>query len=516
MGIRVLGVRSSRAGLACCATVLIATPAAAAAGVPGAPGVGDPYFPGYGNGGYTVEHYDIELDYEPDADHLRGSTEISARATQDLTAFNLDFALRPSAVVVNGEPARFGQRGSELSVLPSEPLSEGQRLVVEVDYAGVPSTVEVDGVSPWIRTSDGALAVGQPEISAWWFPGNDHPRDKASYDVAITVPRGTDVVSTGTLAGVEPTTGGPGAERSGAARAQGSTTWRWHNPTQTATYLQFLAIGDYPLETGPGAFGQSFTRAYSSGLGELRQPARDSVESTPEVLEFLAELVGDYPFPSQGGVVASEGLDFALENQMRPVYSPKFFTDGPNTSVVVHENAHQWFGDSVSLNTWRDIWLNEGFASYAEWLWSEHRDNGTAQELFEHYYNSHPADDPFWQVRPGDPGPDNVFHDAVYDRGAMAMHALRNRIGDDALLDATREWVRTKRDDTGTIEEFIAVVERHSGQRLDDFFRIWLFTSGKPEPAEENGIEPEAVKSAPSEPPAVSELDRTHRLLHQH
>ncbi|GAB2757295.1 M1 family metallopeptidase [Salinifilum aidingensis] len=491
-----------RTGVACCATALLAAPAAATGAQPGSPGIGDPYFPNYGNGGYDVEHYDIDVNYQPKTDHLSGTTRITARATQELSSFNLDFALQPESVAVNGQPAQFSQQGSEVTVTPGSEVSTGDTLSVVVDYSGVPSEVEADGVSPWIRTQDGAMAVGQPEISAWWFPGNDHPRDKARYDVAVTVPQGTQVLSNGLPAG----------HRSGA----GSTTWNWHNATGTATYLQFLAIGKYDVENKSGAFGQPFITGYSRGLGELREPARASVERTPEVLRFLSGLVGDYPFPAQGGVVAStKDMGFALENQTRPTYSPLFFTDGQNTSVVVHELAHQWFGDSVSVDTWRDIWVNEGFASYAEWLWSEHQGEGTAQELFDHYYSQYPADDPFWQVTPGDPGKDNVFASAVYDRGAMTLQALRNRIGGEALNAAAREWVKDKADSTGTVEEFIALAEKHSGQDLGGFFDTWLFTPGKPEPTPENGFPQGRARTSAHAPASVAELDRTHRLLAQ-
>ncbi|MCI2417034.1 M1 family metallopeptidase [Saccharopolyspora sp. K220] len=494
------GLRATAA--ACCATALLATPALAGSDGPGAPGAGDDYFPGYGNGGYDVSHYDIQLRYQPADDHLQGTTTIVAKPTQNLTAFNLDFALTPKSVRVNGMPAQFSQDGTELTVTPPEALPEGSLATFVVEYEGVPSTVEVGGLKPWIRTSDGALAVGQPEISAWWFPGNDHPRDKATFDIAITVPDGTEVVSNGV-----------NTRNSSLA---GWTTWNWRNTKPTATYLAFIGVGQYETSTKTGAFGQPLVTAYSENLGEFEGAAKASVERTPEVVEFLTGLLGEYPFEAQGGLVSSEGLDFALENQTRPTYSHLFFRYGANTSVVVHENAHQWFGDSVSVDAWRDIWLNEGFASYAEWLWSEQQGTGTAQELFDHYYASHPADDPFWQVLPGDPGAQNVFHDAVYDRGAMTLHALRNVVGDEALLDIVRTWAADKRYGNGTIEEFIALAEQRSGKQLDELFNTWLFTKGRPPVGEATGVPESAMHVAKAPPKAVAEIDRTHTLLHEH
>ncbi|GAA4859230.1 M1 family metallopeptidase [Saccharopolyspora cebuensis] len=496
---RVQGLRVAVA--ACCAGTFLAAPAFAGAAGPGAPGVGDDYFPGYGNGGYDVAHYDVQLRYDPAQDHLRGTTTVVATPTQDLTSFHLDFALPVESVLVNGRPAAVDHRGLELAVTPSQPLAEGELATFVVRYAGVPSSVEVDGKNPWIRTSDGALAVGQPAISSWWFPGNDHPTDKATFDVAVAVPDGTEVVSNGV--------------NTDTSSMAGWTTWKWRTTTPTATYLAFVGIGQYELHSGTGAFGQPLLTAYSDDLGHFEGPAKASVERTPEVVEFLTQLVGEYPVEAQGGLVASEGLNFALENQTRPTYSHLFFRDGANTSVVVHEIAHQWFGDSVSVDEWSEIWLNEGFATYAEWLWSEHQGTGTAQQLFDHYYASHPADDPFWQVTPGDPGAENVFDAAVYDRGAMTLHALRTVIGDAALLDVIRTWVAEKRHSNGRIDEFIALAEERSGRQLDEFFTTWLFTPGRPPAGPENGVAPGA-RTLSTPPPAVAQLDATHELVHRH
>lgn len=493
--------KALRAAAISCAACLFATPALASSSGPGAPGIGDPYFPGYGNGGYDVTHYDIQLRYQPSDDHLSGTTTIVARPTQELTSFNLDFALPVKSVRVNGAEAEFHQQGTELTVEPSRPLPENSLATFVVEYAGVPSSVDVDGFNPWVRTSDGALAVGQPEISAWWFPSNDHPRDKATFDISVTVPDGTEVVSNGV-----------NTDRSSLA---GWTNWRWRTTKPTAPYLAFLSIGQYEVSTKTGAFGQPSVTAYSENLGELEGAAKASVERTPEVLEFLSELLGEYPFEAQGGVVAAEGISFALENQTRPTYSSKFFSQGANTSVVVHELAHQWFGDSVSVDTWRDIWLNEGFATYAEFLWSESQGTGTAQELFDHYYNLYPENDPFWTVTPGDPGPDNVFHEAVYVRGALALHALRNVVGDEALLSAVRSWVAEKRYGNGTVEEFIALLEERSGKQLDEVVNAWLFTPAKPAPTAENGVLPSTTAQVKSVPPAVQQLDFTHSLLRE-
>jgi hypothetical protein len=205
-----------------------------------------------------------------------------------------------------------------------------------------------------------------------------------------------------------------------------------------------------------------------------------SFDKQPEILAFEASFFGRYPFSSSGGIVPDVTLGFALENQTRPTYSPLFFQfgDGGNDGVVVHELAHQWFGDSLTVDTWRDIWLNEGFATYAEWLWGEAQGQGTPQDNFD-FLSTIPADDAFWAGAVGDPGTANLFGDLVYTRGAMTLQALRMKVGDTAFFRIVREWARTQAGSTVSTREFIALAERISHQDLDQLFDSWL-SAGKP------------------------------------
>ena len=232
-------------------------------------------------------------------------------------------------------------------------------------------------------------------------------------------------------------------------------------------------------EPNPNDWVAGTTEAAPPTLGEV---AEASLARQPEILEWESDLFGRYPFSAAGGIVDDEDrLFFALENQTRPIYSKYFFDDSVSgDSVVVHELAHQWFGDSLAVAGWQHIWLNEGFATYAEWLWSEREGLGTAQEIFDFVYST-PADDPFWDLTIGDPGPDNVFDIAVYDRGAMTLHQLRLTIGDDDFFRLIRRWVRSYEGGNVTTDDFIALAERVSGQQLDDLFDVWLFTPSKPE-----------------------------------
>ncbi|TDB76095.1 M1 family metallopeptidase [Micromonospora sp. KC723] len=469
-----------------------------AVSAPGSPGLGDSYFPTYGNGGYDVDHYDVRLRYDPATDRLTGTTTILAKATQDLSRFNLDFLLDVESVRVNGWAARFAREGShELAVTAPRGITRGQALTIVVTYAGVPSETLVDGYTGWTRTADGALAVNEPESAWWWFPANDHPLDKATFDISVSVPAGVEVVSNG----VQP--------RPALAEPGNRVRWSWRTTTPTATYLAFLAIGQYDVVTDTAPNGQPVVNAYSTTLGELGPAARASIERTAEVVDWASGVFGPYPFEAQGGVAGPvDGIGFALETQTRPVYGPGFWRRGSNSYVVVHEQAHQWFGNSVSVAQWRDIWLNEGLATYAEWLWSEEQGEGTAQELFDFTYASYPENSGFWQVLPGDPGAGRIFHDAVYDRGAMAVHQLRLAVGDEAFFALLPAWTAAHRHGNATIAQFQASAERISGLDLDDLFTTWLFTAGRP------ALPTAAARAAlaPQQPKSWTKIREAHQV----
>jgi hypothetical protein len=202
-----------------------------------------------------------------------------------------------------------------------------------------------------------------------------------------------------------------------------------------------------------------------------------------DVIEFFEPRFGDYPFKSSGGIVDDvKGLGLALENQTRAIYGDDFFFDPVSAEdIVVHELAHQWYGNSVSVAGWQHIWLNEGLTTYAEWLYSEEAGRGTAQETFDFWYGLFSEDDPFWTLPVGDPGPDFLFEFPVYARGAMTVHQLRLAVGDRDFFRILRGWAKTNEDGNVTTDQFIAYAERVSGEELSDLFETWLFTTTKPD-----------------------------------
>jgi aminopeptidase N len=430
---------------------------------PGADGAGDPYFPAYGNGGYDVAGYDLDLRYDPKSGELGGTATITATATQDLSAFDLDLAhLTAKSVQVDGVRATARADGNELVVTPAAGIVRGAAFTVLVDYGGKPGRLTNDtlGEGGWLRTADGAVALGQPESASTWYPVNDHPSDKATFTLAMTVPDGFEVLSIG-VPGPRQTTGG-------------WTTWRWAESKPLASYLSTVAIGQYRITTSTHR-GKPMVTAVPESMPADGAAAK-SLARTGEIADFLAAAFGPYPFDSYGGfVVADDRIGYALETQSRPAYGASFFGGGENPVVVAHEIAHQWFGDSVGLERWRDIWLNEGFATYAEWLWEEHDGGPSVQRSFDRTYVAFD-----WKQRTGDPGVARLFGDGVYQRGGMTVYALRRTIGDEAFATLLTTWTSEHRDGNANTDDLIALAERLAGRDLDAFFRAWLYGTTKP------------------------------------
>jgi aminopeptidase N len=444
-------------------TTALAVPAAAqAAPSPGAAGLGDPFFPDAGNGGYDVGEYSLRLAYQPRSNKLDARADIAATATQDLSAFNLDYAgPRVRRVRVDESEATFDQQGRELVVTPAAAIGAGSSFRVRVAYRGRPGTIrDPDGTGEgWFRTGDGALALGEPRGSISWFPCNDTPTDKASFRVRATVPRRLEAISNGKLIRRE-------------ARGRG-TTYEWRASEPMATYLATLAIGNFRIDRGRAA-GVRVLNAVDPALARKSKPA---LRHTGRILRLFKRLFGPYPFSQVGAVVDRAGfIGYALETQTRPTY-----TSPPGDVVVAHELSHQWFGNSVGLERWSDIWLNEGFATWAEWRWAQAAGGPTTARQFDELY-ARPANAvAIWEPPPADPGgPARLFADSVYMRGAMTLEALRQRVGTDAFLATLRAWTAGHRHSTATTEDFIALAEQTSGQELSAFFQDWLYEPGKP------------------------------------
>ena len=211
--------------------------------------------------------------------------------------------------------------------------------------------------------------------------------------------------------------------------------------------------------------------------------AKAAVAREPEMIDFLAGVFGPYPFSAVGSIIDDQLISFALENQTRPIYSRVFFEDRGDAeadTVIVHELAHQWAGDYLSVHNWRDIWLNEGFATYAEWLWAERQGRRTAQAAFDERMSTYTPAAGSGRSGSATPAATHLFDAPIYQRGAMTLHALRVRIGDDAFFRLLKAWVSENAGGTVTTKRFIALAERVSGKQLDGFFNTWLYKRAKP------------------------------------
>lgn len=422
-------------------------------GAVGGDGAGDAYYPQDGNTGYDVSGYDVSITYDPATRRLDGVAKITATATADLTRFNLDlYALAVDGVDVGGQQAEHRQEGDhELVITPASPLVGGERFTTTVRYGGEPTVFQdrALGRSGWqISATGGAFAAGEPHSATTWFPANDTPRDKATFTLTARVPEGWSVISNGV--------------EDGSTTEGGWTSFRWVAAQPMATYLTTIAIDRWTVERSTLPDGTPVVDAYAPGA----QDGRRHQERLPEVLAFLAEEFGPYPFESAGGIYLADDIGFSLETQTRPIYAAWADLD-----TVVHENAHQWFGDSVSLENWADICLNECFASYAQWLWDEAKEGVDLDDRYRAQVER--ARDSFWGRKLYDMGRGNEFK-GVYDKGQLALHALRHRIGDDVFDRALKEWTSAHRGGNASWPEFEAHVEQVSGQDLDAFFDAWF------------------------------------------
>ncbi|GAB1514867.1 M1 family metallopeptidase [Actinophytocola sp. KF-1] len=426
-------------------------------------GAGDPYYPEDGNPGYDVTAYHVTISYDPPKQALQGDTLITAKASASLPEFNLDLqGLEVSAVTVGGQPAKYTREGDhELVITPAEAIAEGATFETRVQYGGTPESAEAGslGENGWQRSSSGgAFAAGEPHSATSWYPANDTPKDKATFKLDARVPNGWSVISNGVES---PAT--PGSD--------GWTTYHWTEPNRVATYLTTVGIDKWTFERSTLPSGVPVVSAYAPGAEGKRQ-----VESRlPEIIAFLETKFGPYPQSAAGGIYINENIGFSLETQGRPIYAA--WAEEP---VVVHENAHQWYGNSVTVDEWKDICLNECFASYAQWLWDEAK-NGV--DLDDQYRTEVArSTDRLWTGKLYDMGAGNEFT-AVYEKGPLALHALRREIGDEAFDKVLKEWPTKHRDDNASWPDFEKLVTKTSGKDLTAFFEAWF--RGDTQPADE-------------------------------
>lgn len=431
---------------------------------PGAPGIGDPYFPELGNGGYDVLHYLLDLAWDPDREHLQATTTVDAVAVRPLSRFNLDLVgLEVATVEVDGQTAAFDRTGErELEIAPEAPLAEGDDFQVVVAYEGTPEPIEglIEGLGGWQSIDGEVFVAAEPDGAASFYPVNDHPADKACYSFRLTAP--DDLVAVAN--GVQVTSG----QRGGA---EGTLTWEYEALEPMASYLVQVAIANFVIEESESDSGVPLRHVIDE---DVHEQGADGLAPTAEVMDFFVDLFGPYPFATYGGLVVDDFLGFALETQTLSLFGPNVLRE----EIIVHELAHQWYGNSVSPATWQDVWLNEGFATYAEWLWSEHADAASVDTIAVARARSAGSglDSP-----PGDPGSGDLFNRTVYIRGALTLHALRHEVGDEVFFEILREWADRYGGSSASSEDFETLAAEIADRNLADLFDVWLRSDELPD-----------------------------------
>ncbi|MEO5663931.1 MAG: M1 family metallopeptidase [Nocardioides sp.] len=418
------------------------------------------YIPDHGDDSFDVTHYALGLGYKIIGNRLDGDAVLTCVARTATTTVTLDLAgLRVSKVFLDGSPVRWRHSGSRLRI-PAR-LSAGDEFELRIRYAGSPGVLKARDLDDagWEELTDGVIVAAQPHGAPTWFPCNDRPSNKATYAITMAAPSDYYVAMSGNLL---------------ETRRRGSVTeWTWVMPQPMAPYLATVQIGRYVARDLPnnvvviapsGVKGEG----YDASFGE--QPA---------MMEFFESRFGDYPFDDYTVVITDDPLEIPLESQSLSTFGRNFASsDWDCVRLVAHELAHQWFGNAVTLTEWKDIWLHEGFACYAEWLWSEESGRESADEQAAHHHAK--LADLDQDLLLADPGPALMFDDRVYKRGALTLHALRNTVGDEDFFAILREWVERFGGGNATTADFEALAAEISGESLGSLFDAWLRSPALP------------------------------------
>lgn len=414
-------------------------------------GIGDRMFPELGNAGYDVTAYDLALTVDSTLTNIEGAATIEAVATLPLESFTVDLVgFTVTAVSVGGEPADFVRDARDMRISPAETIPAGADFTVTIDYHGAPRPVDLTDFpfpTGWQRGNGMSVFLfSEPDGASGIFPVNDHPIDRADVVLRVTVPSPHVVVSGG---------------RATPVVVDGDLrTYRFDIPT-VAPYLIPMAIGDFePITTADGVVTWMGNGA----------PLPAGFDRQAEILEALESDLGPYPFVGSGAVVVDSDFPAALETQTLSTYTTTSAAWG--TIVIAHELAHQWFGNEIGLGQWDDIWLNEGFATFMTWRWIEWDLGREAYEAEVHRA---------WDAmsRPGVPPPDHppgqdLFNASVYQRGGLALVALREFVGDEQYFDFLRSYVAAFSGKTVTTEAFLTFVLVVLGPDAEDLIIDWI------------------------------------------
>jgi aminopeptidase N len=438
--------------------------------------------PPTGDRGFDVLTYDLDLTLDPEGAHITGTVDIGLLVVSaGLDTVRLDLVDELTCTLVQGADAvlAFSHENDALRVLLPTAAAAGDTLRLTVGWEGTPPRHGRMQVGLLFRKHNAGTPddpsddvpiianISEPWSAHSWWPCKDHPADKALVSCAVTVPEDLFVVSNGSLLGEEAV--GPGLRR-----------YRWSEAYPLSTYLVSVAVSNYE---------SWFEECLGVPLEYHVFPpdrAKAEVDFAPtcDMLEFMTDLVGPYPFAGEKYAQVEIKWIGAMEHTTATSISQIFFTgDGKHETLILHELAHHWFGNSLTPGRWRDLWLNEGFARYCEALWVEHRYGPEAYRGYMHSIGKENHEEWFaGDGLLGDPSPilPNLM---VYDKGGWLLHSLRQLIGDQAFFGLLHDYANEPDLVQGTVvaEDFITAAGRAAGRDLGNFFTPWLETESVPE-----------------------------------
>lgn len=423
------------------------------------------YFPGVGTDTIDVVAYAVDAEVTIDGvDRLDAVATLDITALEPLDSFELDLTgLTVGEVLVDGEAATATTTATKLNVTPATPIRRGARFETVIAYGGEPAgevdpltTLEEDG-GGWLDLGAYSVVVSEPVGAATWLPSNDLPSDKATFTLDVTVPTPLTAVSNGLLDGTTVDT------------QRATTTFHWSATEPMAPYLMTLAVGRFELtdSTVPGGAVR-----IDAVPPDTDGAVRAELARFPEMVTFLQDRLGDYPFEAAGNVVVPGMPPTALETQTRSVLSLAALQEPDPDQLLLHELAHQWFGDSVTPETWADVWLNEGPAVYLQWTWAAA--NG-GPSLEQSARASHDPEDPDLSVPPADPGPEDLFGASVYERSAIFLVELERLMGTPAFDELLRTWLQRHADANATTDDFVELAGEVHGESIRPLSDPWLF-----------------------------------------
>jgi len=424
----------------------------------------DPYLPGHGDASYSVRRYALDLAYKVETNRLDGTATLSCQVHEDTGALHLDlYGLQVSSVKLDGKPVKHSHHGGDLTLKSS--FTAGQEATVEVRYGGKPRPVRsrLHGPTGWEELEDGVIVAAQPHGAPSWFPCNDRPDDKAVYEISLAANPAYHVAVSGEL--------------EGKRRKGNATTWSYRQDVPMPTYLATVQIGRYTEVPHRGA-SVPVRSLVPAGVGA--KELAPGFARQPEMLELFTRVYGPYPFPSYTAVITEDELEIPLESQALSTFGRNHLAeDWEAERLIAHELSHQWFGNAVTLERWQDIWLHEGFACYSEWLWAEETGRSTVEEETRRHHAALaelPED-----MLVADPGPELMFDDRLYKRGALTLHVLRRRVGDETFFPLIRSWLAQNLGGSVTTEMFEEHAAHESGEDLTDLFAAWLHDEELPD-----------------------------------